>query len=113
MIELSMPWSIMMSLENAPATKVAVWAAECDEVCILREVINDHEDDRLAIDAREPLDEVHRNVDPHQHWGVERLQEPRWVQVFDLVLLARQVGPDIVIHRRSRTEDVEVDAEAV
>ena len=59
-----------------------------DEVGVLGEAIDDGEDDRLTADPRKALDEIHSDVGPHRVRNVERLEEPRRVQVLCLIALA-------------------------
>ena len=51
-----------------------VGVTEGDEMRILGEAIDHHEDDRLAIDLGQVLDKIHRNVSPNLGWHVEGLQ---------------------------------------
>lgn len=44
-----------------------VWVPERDEVRVIGESVNDGEDDALAMDFRQPLDEVHGNICPYGH----------------------------------------------
>jgi hypothetical protein len=45
-----------------------------NEVRILGEAVDDGKNDRLPVDHREALDEVHRDVGPHLGQHVERLK---------------------------------------
>ena len=72
----------------------SVGVAERDEVGVLGEAIDDGKDNRLAADPRKALDEIHSDVGPHRVWNVERLEEPRRVQVLCLVALANSAALD-------------------
>lgn len=39
--------------------------AEGDVVCVLKEAVNSVKNDKLLVDLRKALDEVHRDVIPH------------------------------------------------
>ena len=65
-----------------------------DEVGVLGEAIDDGEDDGLAADPRKALDEIHSDVSPHRVRNVERLEEPRRVQVLRLVVLTSSAALD-------------------
>jgi hypothetical protein len=43
---------------------------------VLREAVDDGEDDRLVMDLRKSFDEVHCNVGPYDGWQVQGLKQP-------------------------------------
>jgi hypothetical protein len=68
----------------------------------LREPINDNEQDSLAIDAREPLDEVHGHVRPNGRGQPEWPKESHRLQVFRLVPLTHSAGAHIILDGSAR-----------
>ena len=60
--------------EGACHRSSRVGMTEDDEVRVLGEAINHREDDGLAANLRQPLDEVHGDVRPHLGGHVQRLQ---------------------------------------
>jgi hypothetical protein len=83
------------------------------EVGVLGKPIDDGEDHRLAIDTRKALDEIHGHMCPNGAGHVERLEQARWVQVFDLIPLLDRTGPDMFLNHRSGTGNIEVMLQAV
>jgi hypothetical protein len=51
--------------EGAGDGRGGVRMAERNEVCILGEAVDHHEDDELAAHLGQPLDEVHGNIRPY------------------------------------------------
>jgi len=51
--------------------------AECDEVAVLAEAVDDGEDDRLPVDLRQRLDEIQPYVGPDHRGHWEGQQETR------------------------------------
>jgi hypothetical protein len=87
--------------------------AQRDEVGVLREAVDDGEDDRLLVDLGQSLDEIHRDVRPHLRWHLERLQQPRRLQRLGLVALASGTRPNPVPNQRLIMWDVEIGAQAM
>jgi hypothetical protein len=46
---------------------------ERDEVGIRQKPVDNRQDDRLAVDVKEPLHEIHLDVSPHRGRDVQRL----------------------------------------
>jgi hypothetical protein len=75
-----------------------VGVADGDEVRHLGKPVNHREGHELAIDAREALHEVHRDISPHDGWHIEGLEKAGRVKVFALILLACHARPDTLPH---------------
>lgn len=71
---------------------------EGDEVCVLKEAVDSVQNDRLLIDLRKALDEVHRDVSPHLGRHIKRLEETDQLQGQRLVALARDICADVVLY---------------
>ena len=84
-----------------------------DEVGLLGEAINHREDDRLLVDLREALDEIHRDVRPYLCGDLEGLQQPCRSLSRCLVALARWASADVVLHQLLVVGNVEVGAETL
>jgi hypothetical protein len=52
-----------------------VGVAQCDEVCVFREVIDHHQDYRFLARLQESLDEINGYVLPYRDGDVELLEE--------------------------------------
>jgi len=82
-------------------------------VCILREAVHHGEDDGLATNLGQRLDEVHADILPDRRWHRQRLQEASRVEVFDLVSLADDAGTNEVLDGSMRVRHVEVAAQSM
>jgi hypothetical protein len=72
--------------------------AEGDEVSVLKEAVDRVKNDRLLVDLRKALDEVHRNVSPHLGRHIKRLEDTDQLQGQRLVALARDICADVVLY---------------
>lgn len=87
--------------------------AQRDEVCVLGEAVDDGQDDALAIDAGQTLDEVKGDVGPHLGGDLEGLQQAYWLEGIDLVPLADGARAHPVMHQRTIMLDVELGAQTM
>ena len=99
--------------ESASDGGRGVRVAERNKMHILGEAIDHREDDRLAADLGQALDEVHRNIHPHLRRNVKGLQQPGGLQCLRLVALARAVGTYPVLEQGMIARHVEVGVEAM
>jgi hypothetical protein len=90
-----------------------VGVAEGYEVCRFGKAVHHGENDRLAIDLVEALDEVHGYVGPDCRWNAEVLQQTGRVEMFSLVLLACDAATHKVPDDGSCARNEEVRAEPV
>jgi hypothetical protein len=90
-----------------------VGVAERNKMCILGEAVDDGEDDRLAADLGQPLDEVHGNICPHLGRHLQGLQEPGRLKGFCLVALARGACAHPILHQRTIAWNIKISAEAM
>lgn len=81
--------------------------AEGKEVHVLREALDDGENDKLVVNLREAIDEVYEDVGPHIGQHVERLKETDQLQGQRLVALARDTRADVVLADHPVVGDVE------
>jgi hypothetical protein len=82
-----------------------------DEVSVLGEPVNDHQDDGLAVDARESFHEVHGHVGPDDGWHVEGLKKTRRVEILRLVVLTCCTHPYVVLDHHLRTGNMKVEVQ--
>jgi hypothetical protein len=91
----------------------SVRVAKRDEVGVLAEAVDDGEDDRLAVDPWQCLDEVQPNVGLDTGRYRQGQQEARWKQVLRLIALARGACPHEVLHNAAHVGEVEVAVQSV
>jgi hypothetical protein len=90
-----------------------VGMAEGYEVCRFGKAVHHGENDCLAVDLGEALDEVHGYVGLDCRWNAEGLQQTGRVEMFSLVLLACGVATHKVPNDGSCTRNEEVCTELV
>lgn len=90
-----------------------VRVAKRNEVRVFGEAVDHSEDDKLAADFPEALDEVHRNIRPHLSWNVEGLQQASGLQRLRLVALACAARAHPILDKGAVTRDVEVGTESM
>ena len=84
-----------------------------NEVRVFAETVHHRQDDGLAPDARQRLDEVHGDVRPNTLWHWEGQQQSDQVEMFQLVALAHCARTNKVMHHTFHVREVEVTAESV
>jgi hypothetical protein len=85
--------------------------AQRNKVGMLREAIHHRQDDALSIDARQPLDEVERDVCPDLGGHLEGLKKAGRVQCLSLVPLTHGARADKVLDQPAIVVDDEVAAQ--
>jgi hypothetical protein len=84
--------------------------AQWDKMGELGESVDHCQNDRLAVDPREALYEIHGYVSPYSRWNIQRLKQAARVELFNLVLLAHGAGTDEITDDTAGTRHEEVTA---
>jgi hypothetical protein len=79
----------------------------------LGESVDHCQNDRLAVDLREALHEIHGYVSPYRRWNIQWLKQFAGVELFNLVLLAHDAGSDQVTDNTVGAGPEEVAAQAM
>jgi hypothetical protein len=72
------------------------------------ETVNDGEQHRLAVDAREALDEVHTQISPNRRGDLKGAEKTGRLQVFGFIPLANWAGAHEVLDGDACTRYVEI-----
>jgi hypothetical protein len=80
---------------------------------MLGEAIDHREDDRLAMDLRQALNEVHQDVRPHLGRHIKGLQQASRLKCLYLVALARAAGTNIILYQGAVAWDEKITPEAL
>jgi hypothetical protein len=87
--------------------------AQRNEMGELGESVDHCQNDRLAVDLREALHEIHDYVSPYRRWNIQWLKQFAGVELFNLVLLAHDAGSDQVTDNTVGAGPEEVAAQAM
>ncbi|XP_021309766.1 uncharacterized protein LOC8080735 isoform X3 [Sorghum bicolor] len=90
-----------------------VWVRQGQEVGVLAEAVDDRQDDGLALDTRQRLDEVHGDVRPNTLRNRKGQQQARRVQLLRLVALAHRTRADEVLHHPFHVRKMKIPAETM
>ena len=87
--------------------------AQGDEVRIFGEAVDHRQNDRLAIDLGQALDEIHGDVGPYLGRHVEGLQQTSRLQRLRLVPLTSVARPNEVLDEGTITVNEEITTETM
>ena len=99
--------------EGSGHGRSCIGVAKRNEMCILRETVDHREQDTLAMDLGQRLNEVEGDVSPDARGDRQWLQKTGRVQRLHLVALTRGAGSDELAHHTAIVFDEELSSEAM